>query len=158
MSLAASTASETLQLKHMYSASPEQVFAAWSDPEALGHWFGPHSHRCKVEQYDFEPGGQYRIRMISTGEDSDCGGDPTQDSVCAGEFIEILAPSRIVMSFTWVENGGDIGDTLLTIEINAAGNGSELILTHERLPDEEMRTAHRSGWEGSLECLEDYLA
>lgn len=158
MSLAASLASETLQVKHAYSASPERVFAAWSDPEALERWFGPHSHRCKVEQYDFEPGGRYQIRMIPTGEDPDCGGDPTQDSVCAGEFIEILSPSRIVMSFTWVENGGDIGDTLVTIEINAAGNGSELILTHERLPDEEMRMAHEGGWKGSLECLEEYLA
>jgi len=62
------------------------------------------------------------------------------------------------MSFTWIENGGDIGDTLLAIEINAVGDGSELILTHERLPDDEMRTAHQSGWEGALECLEEYLA
>ena len=158
MALAASTASETLQLKHTYSASPEQVFAAWSDPEVLGKWFGPGSYRCKVEKYDFEPGGQYRIRMIPTGEDSDCGGDTTCDSVCAGEFIEVLSPSRIVMSFTWIENGGDIGYTLLTIEIKAAGNGTELILTHERLPNEEMRIAHRGGWEGSLKGLEDYLA
>ena len=158
MSLAASPASETLQLKHTYSASPEQVFAAWSDPEALGQWFGPHSHHCKVEEYDFKPGGRYQIRMVPVGEESDCGGDSTQDSVCAGEFVEILSPSRIVMSFTWIENGGDIGDTLLTIEINAVGDGSELVLTHERLPDEEMRTAHQGGWEGSLECLEEYLS
>ena len=158
MALAATSTSESLQLKHHYNASPEQVFAAWSDPEAVGKWFGPHSHDCNVEQYDFKQGGRYQIRMIPKGEDTECGGDSTKDSVCAGEFVEIAAPNRIVMSFTWIENGGDIGDTLLTIEINPAGDGSQLVLTHERLPDEEMRAAHRGGWQGTLECLEAYLS
>lgn len=157
MPLAACTASDTLQLKHTYSATPEQVFTAWSDPQALGQWFSPHTHCCKVEQYDFRPGGQYQIRMIPKSNDTDCGGDPSQDSVCAGEFIEILSPSRIVMTFTWIENGSDVGDTLLTIDINKHGNGSELTLTHERIPDEQMRTSHRGGWEGILEHLEKYL-
>ena len=157
MALAATTASETLRLKHQYNATPEQVFAAWSDPEALGKWFGPHSHNCKVEQYDFRPGGRYQVRMIPTGTDAECGGDTSQDSVCAGEFVEIQSPNRIVMTFTWIENGGDIGDTLLTIDINKSGKGSSLVLTHERLPNDEMRAAHQSGWEGSLECLENFL-
>ena len=158
MVLAAQSASETVQLQHRYAATPAQVFAAWSNPRALGQWFGPPSHRCRVEEYDFQEGGGYRIRMIPVSDDIDCGGDPAQDSVCAGEFVEIREAERIVMSFTWVENGGDIGETLLTIEFRAAGEGTELTLTHERLPDETMRDAHRGGWRGTLEGLASYLA
>lgn len=57
MALAAQQAQETVRLQHQYNATIEQVFSAWSDPNALGQWFGPHSHNCKVEKYDFTVGG-----------------------------------------------------------------------------------------------------
>ncbi|MDH5447116.1 MAG: SRPBCC domain-containing protein [Gammaproteobacteria bacterium] len=158
MALAAQQAQETVQLQHTYKATPEQVFTAWCKPEALGQWFGPHSHRCKVEKFDFTEGGQYQIRMIPIGEDADCEGDSTQDSICAGEFVEIIENQRIVMSFDWIENGAPLGDSLLTIELEPDGDGTKLTLIHERLPDEQIRNAHASGWQGSLECLQDYLS
>ncbi len=156
---AAATASETLQLKHHFKASPEQVFAAWSQPEALNQWFGPHSHNSKVEKFEFKAGGQYQIRMIPTGEieDPDCHGDTAQDSVCAGQFVEIDEPNRIVMTFNWIENGADMGETLLSVDITASDNGTDLVLTHEKIPTEELREAHQAGWQGSLECLEEFF-
>lgn len=161
MSIATATrASETLQLKRHYQAKPEQVFAAWSDPNALNQWFGPHSHRCQTELFEFKPGGRWQIRMIPTGEveDPDCEGDTTLDSVCAGQFVAIDKPNRIVMTFNWIENGADMGETLLSVEMYAADGGTDLVLTHERIPNEELRKAHQSGWQGSLECLENFFA
>lgn len=158
MSVAAQPASDTLHLSHHYDASPERVFEAWTDARQLGKWFGPHSHRCEVEKFDAREGGEYQIRLIPVGEDSDCGGDTDQPSVCAGTFVEISAPERIAMTFSWVENGADIGETLLTIELSSANGGTNLVLTHERLPNEQMRAAHQGGWQGSLECLEEFLA
>ena len=96
--------------------------------------------------------------MIPVGEDSDCGGDSSQDSVCAGQFVEINAPFKLAMTFRWIENGGDIGDTLLTVEFQSSGDGTEVIITHENLPNDAMRQAHASGWQGSLESLEQYFA
>ena len=158
MTVAAQAATETLVLRHHYDANPEQVFQAWSDPDALGEWFGPHSHKCKVEKYDFNESGEYQIRMIPVGEDADCAGDTTEDSVCAGKFVQIIASEKIVMTFNWIENGADMGETLLTIDMSAGNGGTDLILTHERLPNEELYEAHKGGWEGTLECLEKYLS
>ncbi|WP_455200079.1 SRPBCC family protein [Kaarinaea lacus] len=158
MTVAAQAAAETLVLRHHYDANPELVFQAWSDPNALGEWFGPHSHKCKVEKYDFRENGDYQIRMIPVGEDADCAGDTTADSVCAGKFVQIIASEKIVMTFNWIENGADMGETLLTIEMSAANGGTDLILTHERLPSEELYEAHKGGWEGTLECLEEFLS
>jgi uncharacterized protein YndB with AHSA1/START domain len=157
MASVAETAVSTVKLTHVYQASPHQVFNAWSDPEALGQWFGPHSHKCLIEKYDFRQNGEYQIRMVPVAEDTDCAGDSSQDSVCAGTFVEIIPEERIVMTFGWIENGGDIKDTLLTIELNATHDGTELVLTHERLPNKEACDAHRGGWQGSLECLEEFL-
>ena len=156
---AATSTTETLQLKRHFNASPEQVFTAWSTPEALNQWFGPHSHNCKVEKFDFKIGGNYQIRLIPTGEvdDPDCHGDTAQDSVCAGEFVEISNPNRIVMTFNWIENGADMGETLLSIDILSANGGTDVVLTHEKIPSEELREAHQGGWQGSLECLDVFL-
>lgn len=158
MALAAQQAQETVQLQHLYNATPEQVFAAWRNPEALGKWFGPHSHNCKVEKFDFTEGGEYQIRMIPTSEETDCAGDTSQDSVCAGQFVEIIPNQRIAMTFDWIENGAPLGDSLLTIVLEPVSAKTRLTLTHERLPDEQLRKAHEGGWQGSLECLEVYLS
>lgn len=158
MAIAAQPASDTLRLSRHYDASPDRVFRAWTDAEQLGRWFGPHSHQCEVEQFDPREGGEYRLRLVPVSEDTDCGGDGENPSVCAGRFVEVRPDERLVMTFTWVENGGDIGETLLTIELTPADGGTDLMLTHERLPDEAMQNAHRGGWQGTLECLEEYLA
>ena len=158
MSSVAEAATETVQLKHQYPFTPQHVFDAWSNPEALGQWFGPHSHKCKVEKYDFRVDGEYQIRMIPVAEDTDCAGDSGKDSVCAGTFVEIIPNRKIAMTFGWIENGGDINGTLLTIEFNETSNGTEVSLLHERLPNKPAADAHRGGWEGTLECLEAYLA
>ena len=157
MSMAAATATEMVQLKHHYPVPRKQVFAAWTNIDALNQWFGPHSHSCKVEKFELKKGGEYQIRMIPISEDTDCKGNPDEDSVCAGQFVEIKAPEKLVMTFNWIENGADMGETLLTIEMHEADGGTDVVLTHERLPDEELRQAHESGWQGSLECLEEYL-
>lgn len=158
MSTVAETSTETVSVKHQYPFSLQQVFEAWSNPKALNQWFGPHSHKCNVEKYDFRVDGEYQIRMIPLVEDTDCAGDSSEDSVCAGTFVEITPNKRIVMTFGWIENGGDIDDTLLTIEFNQVTKGTEITLLHERLPNKPAADAHRGGWEGTLECLETYLA
>jgi uncharacterized protein YndB with AHSA1/START domain len=160
MSIAvATTASETVQIKHHYKASPAQVFAAWSDPEALNQWFGPQSHRCQVEKFEFKTGGAYQIRLTPTGEsEAGCHSGSNEDAICAGKFVDINKPNRIVMSFTWIGQEEDMGETLLTIEFKPTRDGTELVLTHEKLPSEELREAHQGGWQSTLESLQEYIA
>ncbi len=157
MSLAATTATETVQLSRMYAASCQQVFDAWTDAKALQQWFGPHSHKCKVEKYDVRVGGEFQIRMIPVADDPDCAGEPGKDSVCAGKFVTVESPCKLAMTFNWIENGADMGETLLTIELFEREQGTELVLTHERLPDAAIRDAHASGWQGTLEKLQAFL-
>lgn len=159
MELAAEIASETVRVTRHYKVSRDKVYEAWTNAEALGQWFGPRSHKCSVDAFDLREGGRYRIRMIPIGaDDTDCGGDSEKDSVCAGTFVQVQPPKKLVMTFTWIENGGEIGETLLSVELLEVDNGTEVTLTHERLPNEEMRKAHAGGWQGTLECLDQYLS
>lgn len=158
MAVIAESVIESVNLRQHYNASPAQVFAAWTNPQALAVWFGPHSHKSEIVKFDAREKGSYEIRMLPIAEDPDCSGDSNQPSVCAGEFVQIVPDKKIVMTFTWIENGAEIGDTLLTIELTEDNGGTELVLLHERLPNKEICDSHNGGWQGTLECLEEYLS
>jgi uncharacterized protein YndB with AHSA1/START domain len=75
-----------------------------------------------------------------------------------GSYVEVKPPERLVM--TWSSEGSPLHDgyeSLLTIEFVAQGiAATEVVLTHERLPDLYVRD-FSAGWDSTLEHLEKYL-
>lgn len=68
-------------------------------------------------------------------------------------------PEKLV--YTWEWESGDfasMGETLVTVEFRDQDGSTELILTHERFPDEEKRDHHGWGWNSTLDCLVKLLA
>jgi len=97
-----------------------------------------------VKKLELATGGRYRIDMHL----------PDGNTYSHwGEYREIDVPDKIV--FTW--NSDFAENTTVTVEFREAAGGTEVILTHEFLPDEESREEHRSGWNGCLRNLERAL-
>ena len=46
----------------------------------------------------------------------------------------------------------------MTVELRAAGSGTELSLKHEQFADVEARDKHQQGWTGCIARLERFLA
>src|SRR4029434_2529626 len=68
---------------------------------------------------------------------------------------EIRAPERLV--FTWVSKYTQHRETLVTVELFARGEQTELVLTQVQLPDEEARQGHARGWTSIMAHLATYL-
>ena len=83
-----STAREFVSTRN-FSAPRELVFAAWTQPKQLAHWWGPHSMTNPVCEVDLRPGGRYRIVMRSPEE---------FDYPLDGEYREIVKPQRLVFT------------------------------------------------------------
>jgi uncharacterized protein YndB with AHSA1/START domain len=83
---------------------------------------------------DVRLGGRYRLVM----------GDGETTCEVEGAYVEVQRPRRLV--FTW--RGPPTGDaeTLVTLMLRAVDGGTELTLTHERLPSEGARSGHAQGW------------
>ncbi|NKN38429.1 ATPase [Agrobacterium sp. a22-2] len=80
--------SETLEILNtrVFTAARQAVFDAFSQPEQLKHWWGPHGFTNTIPEFDFRPGGTWRIVMTaSNGTDF--------DNHCT--FEEVVAPERI---------------------------------------------------------------
>jgi uncharacterized protein YndB with AHSA1/START domain len=134
-----------IEITRMLSASPEDVFAAWTDPALMAQWFYAHPTWTVDVDADVRVGGSYSLTMKSPdGEEFET----------HGEYREIEPPTRLV--FTW--NSYIVDNTVVTIELRPDGDRTELRLTHELFETDEIRERHTHGWVGCLDSLERFTA
>ena len=48
---------------HLVAATPAQVFAAMGDAARIARWWGPDGFTNTIHQFDFRPGGTWRLTM-----------------------------------------------------------------------------------------------
>ncbi|MDQ2889249.1 MAG: SRPBCC domain-containing protein [Gemmatimonadota bacterium] len=134
---------ETLRIERKFQASPERVFQAWTSPEELNRWSDPDPRNAEAE-VDLRVGGRYRIAMSRP--------DGTVHRV-TGVYREILPPSRLVYTWAWESMPG-FPETIVTVEFRACNDGgTDVLLVHEGLPNEEARAKHEHGWAESMRKL-----
>ncbi len=75
-----------------------------------------------------------------------------------GEYLEVMRPARLAMSWRWLGGVEDPEESLVEIDLRSVAEGTELTFTHSRLRDEAARRSHEQGWSGALDKLERHLA
>jgi uncharacterized protein YndB with AHSA1/START domain len=143
-----STPDTSLQMRRTFSAPRQRVFRAWTDPNELARWFAPSAdYSTVVPEFDLRVGGKYRLEIHHKG------GNVHR---LWGIYREIRPPEKLV--FTWRWDGDTLSqDSVVTIEFHDLGNSTEVVLTHELLPNIEEREKHVHGWNGCLEQLAKYV-
>ena len=137
----------SLTLKRRLNATPEAVYAAWTDPKKLVHWFGPDQGPVTKAETDVRVGGGFRVVFhTEDGEEHDV----------SGIYREVVPNEKL--QFTWAWRSTPERESLVTILIKPDNGGSILTLIHEQFYDEAARDRHRHGWTGSLDKLETYFA
>jgi uncharacterized protein YndB with AHSA1/START domain len=96
---------------------------------------------------DVKEGGKYRIIMKTPEEVA---------HPLVGEFLQVKPEEKLVYTWLW-EDGMSPGTSRVTVEFYDHGSSTEVILTHELLPNEEEREKHSHGWNGCLDQLGRYL-
>ena len=139
----------SLEIKRFIKASPDRVYAAWTDPVQLKKWFGPENVQSRNLIADARVESQFRW---------DCTDPEGKQVTISGEYRELQPGKKIV--FTWqLEEDEDWKNhsSIVTIELFDREGGTELRLTHEKLPNEASRDDHEQGWNSVLEKLETFV-
>jgi uncharacterized protein YndB with AHSA1/START domain len=137
-----------LALSRSYPVSPEKVWRAWTDPQALKKWWGPGPNEpVSLAELDVRVGGRFRIVF---------GGPDGKAHECAGIYREVVPNRKLVFTWTW-PNSTPERESLVTVVFRAVGEGTELDFRHEQLFDEKVRDDHKRGWTAALDNLERFL-
>jgi uncharacterized protein YndB with AHSA1/START domain len=132
-------------VKRTIPATADELFDAWLDPESLAQWMLPGDHQRNTVSVDGRVGGAFEIVMHHQD-------GPKRHY---GEYRGIERNKKLV--FTWHSDATHHTETLVTVEFHAASDNTEIVLTHERLPDHEAGLGHTRGWTLALQLLEGFL-
>jgi uncharacterized protein YndB with AHSA1/START domain len=138
-----------LVLRRTYAVRREKVFRAWTDPEQIVKWMSPREGVCaESAEFDLRVGGQYRIHYRT----------PTGLLVVGGVFSLVAVPEKLVYTWVWEPpNEYAEAETLVTVEFLDRDGATELVLTHERFPNQKMRDNHQHGWTGGMQSLAAFV-
>ena len=133
-------------VKRQFSSPPQGVFAAFASADIIAGWLSPdRSIKMTVLSMSFKPQGGFRFQFDeSSGE----------RNVVGGVFSQIDDPEKLVFSWIWEAPHQFAGiDTQVTVEFIGQLDGTEVVLTHEKLPSDIACDMHKLGWEGALSQL-----
>src|SRR5262245_45693837 len=94
-----------IALERTFDAPRPMVFAAFTRPEHLRHWWGQRGSTLSVCDVDLRPGGAWR--MVIRGADG-------EENGFRGEFREIVPPEQITWTFEWEGLPGHISVETVT--------------------------------------------
>jgi len=136
-----------LRLTRRYAATPEKVWRAWTDPQALSAWFGPgEPHSVLFAELDVRPGGHYRIRFRTPdGEEHEV----------AGTYEIVEPPRRLVFSWAWHTTPERV--SRVSVALRPVPGGTELDFVHDRFVDQVARDNHERGWGATFAKLDRLL-
>lgn len=129
------------------AARPVVVFEALVTAEGIASWWGPDDLPVISAMVDPRVNGSFRVRFRRFDG---------AEHECTGEFLEIVKPFHVVMSWRWADGGEpDEAGNVSRLEFNlrAIDTGTELTLTHSALRTEASARSHEGGWAGALEKL-----
>ena len=133
----------TIRLHRVFKTTPERLYKAFIDPQAMVKWLPPNGFTAKVDKMDARVGGSYHMSFtnFTTGSSHSFG----------GEYLELVPGKRIVHTDRF--DAGLEGTMKVTVDIKKGMMGTELNVTQEGVPDAIPAEACYLGWGESLELL-----
>ena len=133
-----------VRLHRVLRASPERVYRAFLDADAMAKWLPPYGFTCKVHSMDARVGGTFRMSFInfSTGHGHSFG----------GEYLELVPHERIRYTDRF-DDPNLPGEMQVTVSLMPLSCGSELNVVQEGIPGVIPLEMCYLGWQESLAQL-----
>lgn len=137
-------AANTVRLHRVLRATPERVYRAFLDPEAMVKWLPPHGFTGKVHHLDAKVGGTYKMSFtnFTTGSSHSFG----------GEYLE-LVPNERIRHTDKFDDPNLPGEMQVTISLKQVLCGTELNIVQEGIPEMIPVEMCYLGWQESLTLL-----
>lgn len=133
-----------IRLHRVFAASPQKVYRAFIEADALAKWLPPNGFVCTVHHLEPTVGGKFRMsfRNFTTGDSHAFG----------GEYLELVPGERV--RYTDVFDDPNLpGEMQVTVTLKKVSVGTEVDITQAGVPDAIPPEACYLGWQESLRNL-----
>ncbi|MBS0610544.1 MAG: SRPBCC family protein [Comamonadaceae bacterium] len=134
----------TAHLHRVLRTTPEKLYRAFVEPDALAKWLPPHGYTCQVHHLEARVGGTFRMsfRHFGTGHGHSFG----------GEYLE-LVPGQRVRYTDKFDDPNLPGVLEVTVRFTPVVCGTELHITQAGIPQAIPLEMCYLGWQDSLAQL-----
>lgn len=131
----------TVRLHRVLKASPEKVYRAFLEPEALAKWLPPHGFTATVHEMDARVGGRFRMSFTNFG----AGGSHS----FGGTYLE-LVPNEHLLYTDSFDDPNLPGEIRVRIDLKPVACGTDLSIEQSNLPEAIPVEFCYLGWQESL--------
>lgn len=134
----------TIQFHRVLRATPERVYRAFLDADAMAKWLPPNGFTGRVLHLEPRVGGTYRMTFtnFATGHSESFG----------GTYLELVPNERIRHTDTF-DDPNFPGTLVTTISLKAVSCGTEVDIVQEGIPEIIPPEMCHLGWQESLALL-----
>lgn len=134
----------TIRLHRVLRATPERVYRAFLDSDAMAKWLPPNGFTGKVHHIEAKVGGTYKMSFtnFTTGHSHSFG----------GEYLE-LEPYERIRHTDRFDDPNLPGEMQTTVSLKRVAFGTELTIVQEGIPEAIPPEACYLGWQESLTLL-----
>ncbi len=134
----------TIRIHRVLLATPEKIYRAFLDAEAMAKWSPPNGFTGKVHHMDAKAGGTFKMSFtnFTTGKSHSFG----------GEYLELIPHERIRYTDKF-DDPNLPGEITVTVVLKKVSCGTELNVVQEGIPDVIPPEACYLGWQESLILL-----
>ena len=128
----------------MLRTTPERLYRAFLDPDAMAKWLPPNGFTGKVHHMDARVGGTYKMSFTNFTS--------SKSHSFGGEYLELVPHERL----RWTDRFDDPnlpGEMTVTVTLKKVSVGTEMNIVQEGIPDVIPAEACRLGWQESLTLL-----
>ena len=134
----------TIRLHRVFATSPDKVYRAFIEADAVAKWLPPNGFLCTVHNMEPKVGGAFRMsfRNFTTGGSHAFG----------GTFLELVPGEKVRYTDTF-EDPNLPGEMEVTVTLTKVSVGTEVHITQAGIPDLIPAEACYLGWQESLRNL-----
>ncbi|MGL9622738.1 SRPBCC family protein [Bradyrhizobium sp. U531] len=134
----------TVRLHRVLATSPQKVYRAFVEADAMAKWLPPNGFTCTVHHFEPKVGGTFKMsfRNFTTGNGHSFG----------GEFLELVPGERLRYTDRF-DDPNLPGEIEVTVLLRKVSVGTEIDITQSGLPDVIPVEACYLGWQESLRNL-----
>lgn len=134
----------TVKLHRVFATTPEKLYRAFIDADAMAKWLPPNGFTCKVHHSDPKVGGTYKMSFTNF--------TTNKAHAFGGEYKE-LVPNKRLRYTDKFEDPNLPGEIEVTIDLKQVSVGTEINIVQAGLPDVIPLEGCYLGWQESLANL-----